>query len=60
MRFFRDEEVREAMEEEFGQLAPQDIIDILVTSRPTQLAKKIRASLMNSTTDGRVPRRPGH
>ena len=35
VRFLNVKEAREAMEEEFGQPAPQDIRDILVTSRPT-------------------------
>ena len=44
-------ERRGSQRKEFGQPALQDIIDILVTSRPTQFAKKISASIMNSATE---------
>ena len=40
VRFLSDEEAREAMEEKFGQPAPQDILTFLVTSRPDTACKE--------------------
>ena len=51
VRFLSDEEACEGTEKELGQPPPKDIIDILVTSRPTQPAKKISTSVVNLATN---------